>query len=299
MKFGDITKDVATGMKTYHGGDYLSYSDFLNSTFALSMDENNFRLFKKEPQVFKAADAYRREYRAVEKSIDIKGLVKRFQKFRENRNVRLNVADSPRYDIAGEVFDAGRFISGDPECMINFYGDDATGARMVDIELAVGLPVWVAKLKDGEIRAFEHFAGVLDIIDQLESNGTRCQIIGSCVGHDGRENSKCKNEMMQYSFVFKKHSEIFDLEFFCKIFLTNLAGLSGLLISTMIAKMNAKDNYCSSYWISTDYQDNNVNRFDPNKPDLIKYPSLWRPWLIKFKKESAADILHELGYDII
>lgn len=99
---------------------------------------------------------------------DPKGLVAEFLKVRQQLKPEA-VALTTVYDVMGDYVDMGRFVTGEPECMVDYHYDSAI--KFLDVEISIGRP-WIVE----NYQAMEYYNNILNIIDALEANGFRCKI---------------------------------------------------------------------------------------------------------------------------
>lgn len=118
---------------------------------------------------------FRARYSASNKDKEL-GLVgdqktlERFMEHREKfRSVQLTNNTVMGYALAGDYVDVDRYLSGEPECMVDYSSYES--ARFVDVSIYVGRP-WFTP----DFIVFEYYSHVLDMLDKLESEGCRCKI---------------------------------------------------------------------------------------------------------------------------
>lgn len=134
--------------------------------------------------------------------------LEKFQKYRAEHAVRIQNNTVLEYALSGDYVDVGRYLSGEPECMVDYNGHD--NARFIDITIRTGR-VWFTPQRV----VFQYYSHVLDLIDKLESEGTRCRIrLG------GEYTHTTGNRQIKYSVDFKGYGEPL-----------NLAQLAGLLLN--------------------------------------------------------------------
>lgn len=81
--------------------------------------------------------------------------------------------EDTQYDVQGSFVDVGAFVSGAPECMVNFVQQDE--ATFCDVVINLGY-----SSKTTHKAMFAKYIYVVKLIDALESKGTRCKIVAMC-----------------------------------------------------------------------------------------------------------------------
>lgn len=81
------------------------------------------------------------------------------------------------YSVSGSFVDIGRFIEGEPECMVSF--EESQDTKFIDVKFLMSENAYVTP------EVFTNKAIVLaSIVDRLESSGYRVRLIACCrVGH--------------------------------------------------------------------------------------------------------------------
>lgn len=94
------------------------------------------------------------------------------------------------FDVTGDCVDVGRFLSGEPECMMHFEQEEIQGAgRVVRVRIDVAASAAVDP-KDMMKRG----AAALALVDCLENAGRSCEIVFTCCTEVG--NSRIDNIVM-------------------------------------------------------------------------------------------------------
>lgn len=222
-----------------------------------------------------------------EKNTDFAKVVSDFQQYRENNLIKINQEHSPKFDFTGEMVDIGRFTSGDPECMYNFFGDADSSPRFLDVKMRMSCPAWTFE-NDGMEKVFAYYTPILDIIDNWENAGIRCKI--SLDFQLTKESVlREKGDQVIGSVVMKNYGDIFDTDLFCRLFMTKVGQLTTFMIHCLATRFPGSYPDCErwSYRETTNY--------NPEKPDQVIFPSSWYAWVRDFKKTDAKELLLELG----
>ncbi|RYC66370.1 DUF7192 family protein [Spirosoma sordidisoli] len=77
--------------------------------------------------------------------------------------------DSPGYDVAGSFVDVGRYVTGEPECMVHFNAERPV--RLIDVIIMDGRPH-----NTTDYAVMRWFGLSVDLIDRLELAGYRCRV---------------------------------------------------------------------------------------------------------------------------
>ena len=140
------------------------------------------------------------------------------------------------FDVAGEEVDIGRFLTGDPENMIEYNPVNREGIKFVEVYISFAYHCGhTAKdvIKRGAI--------ILSNIDALEANGYRCKIIG--YSKNGYRSGR-SYKGLELEVVLKEYDEALELDrmAFCLINPSMLRRLGFKLIERFNPKQ-ANKNY--------------------------------------------------------
>ena len=108
------------------------------------------------------------------------------------------------FDVAGEEPDIGRFLSGEPENMVEYQTVNRDGIKFVDVYVCYSYNCsWSTRdvIKRG--------AAILSNIDGLEANGYRCRIIGY---QSAQYNRRRKKTGLQVTVLLKDYNEALELD---------------------------------------------------------------------------------------
>ena len=106
-------------------------------------------------------------------------------------------------DVAGDFYEVGRVVSGDPECAI-------TKAR-VKREMPA-IKITITGGARGEIDAKTYFrrgAAIVALIDVLEASGIRCLVV---LGYQNTPHANKKEFINKCSIVLKEHEDALDVD---------------------------------------------------------------------------------------
>ena len=109
----------------------------------------------------------------------------------------------PFFDVAGEEPDISRYLSGDPENMVEYHTVNDEGIKFLDIYICYAYN-WTHSTK----KVIRRGATILANIDTLEANGYRCRLIGyqsACFTKNRRRNGKKTG--MQVEVLLKDYDE--------------------------------------------------------------------------------------------
>ena len=108
------------------------------------------------------------------------------------------------FDVAGEEPDVGRYLSGEPENMVEYQTVNRDGIKFIDIYVCYSYNCsWSTRdvIKRG--------ATILSNIDGLEANGYRCKIIGYQSAQYSRRRKKTG---LQVTVLLKDYNEALELD---------------------------------------------------------------------------------------
>jgi len=288
--------------RVYFIGEYESVSDFRTNTLEYIKDNKNWRLPNKA-KVSILRDwliaTYKAKVATCENEID--QLVADFQKFRKNNGIQISGEVSPGFSVSGQVVDLGRLLSGDPECMIDFFQESEENFRMLDIKMRFDIPRWTKPgrvkdtvnggfINDGMERLFGYYTPILDMIDNLEAQGVRCRITAIVNSIDTKNFSPYANQTMG-SIRLKEYGEAFDIKSFCSIFMQTEIGHLVNMHTYMISKQTK-----SNVWCNADIYFSSVCEYMPNQPDTVIIPSAFHFSRNGWKYLSGRELLNTLGY---
>jgi len=139
----------------------------------------------------------------------------KFIEFRKRKTYKSDAMTQleTKYDFSGDHVDVGRFLSGEPECMVDFIGNGIE--NFVEIKCrfaAVG----------SDTNLFGLYASILDYIDYLENNGARVRFIAQ-IHHE----SESRKKFVKGQILLKDYNEILSIRDFSNIILP--AELSSLV----------------------------------------------------------------------
>lgn len=279
---------------------FKSYGDFRTKTLAYMADISNYlnpsKYFKnaqnRADHVEYTIDLLERNERRAR---EITGL---FLRHRDNELTRLIAEPAGQYDVIGQSFDIGRILSGDPECMVNYYQNVSEKSKYLEIIFNVAMPKWVAVGETDFVLShlFAYYSPMLDLIDQWEQNGTRCRIIVDISSKPYR----VQDPFLYASFVLKEYEDIMDMELFCKVFMThemtNL-GFPHIMMSECVAP--DRRGVMSSYSAPADYNAyGQLCNYNPALPTTIRIPSTGYLQFMNFDYLTGIELLKAFGYPV-
>lgn len=94
------------------------------------------------------------------------------------------------FDVTGDCVDVGRFLSGEPECMMHFETEEIKGAGKV-VRVRIDLSASAAVTAE---EMMKRGAVALALVDCLENAGRSCEIVFTACSHGG--NSVIENIVM-------------------------------------------------------------------------------------------------------
>lgn len=203
----------------------------------------------------------------------------RFLKTRANkRYITPSVPAEMAYDVSGDYVDVGRFMSGEPECM----------AQYDLLEKPVKFLTIFIRCADLN-NAFAYYGMILDIIDYLEVNGTRCRIAAE-INHLAKRTRKITKAQIQV----KDFEEQLNISHFCAAFLSG--NFNSLALQTGAIMGNSR--ICSG--VDSQFEYGGVPD-QPTTPDTIAFPSAWFHKYDEKNPDSinAETYLQELGIEHI
>lgn len=138
------------------------------------------------------------------------------------------------FDVAGEEVDIGRYLTGDPENMIEYYPVHRDGIKFIDVYVSFAYHCGYSAndvIKRGAV--------ILSNIDALEQNGYRCKIIGYSKNGAGKHG-------LEMQVILKEYEETLELDrmAFCLINPSMLRRLGFKLIERFVPQQ-ANKNYGS------------------------------------------------------
>jgi|GEM_PF-4872378 len=118
--------------------------------------------------------------------------------------------DNIGHDVSGSYVDVGRYVTGEPECMVDYNQYAETKFLKVDIQ----------PMRPGgtDNEAILRYNGIMmDLIDHLENTGYRCEVR---IKYDLCHNDR--NESHAITVMFKPYQEPFNMALFAAICLNPL-----------------------------------------------------------------------------
>ncbi|WP_028664404.1 DUF7192 family protein [Runella zeae] len=112
-----------------------------------------------------------------------------------------------QYDVYGDYPDIDRYVMGEPECMVNYEANKEESIRFQNIEIRYAHPNFV-----DTINTMHHYAIILSIIDEMESNNIRCRVSVSCDYMDTEEEIRSN-----FTLLVKEYNEPINLRVLCNI----------------------------------------------------------------------------------
>jgi hypothetical protein len=112
----------------------------------------------------------------------------------------------PFFDVAGEEPDIGRYLSGDPENMVEYHSVNDEGIKFLDIYICYAYN-WTHSTK----QIIRRGATILANIDSLEANGYRCRLIGYQSASFRKRRAR-KKTGLQVEVLLKDYDEPLELD---------------------------------------------------------------------------------------
>lgn len=156
-----------------------------------------------------SAKKYYRLYNSYKNESDPKGMVSEFLKIKDSLSSEAKTMQTA-YDVSGDFVDVDRYLSGEPECMVDYQYE--AGVKFIDVTISIGRPWW---MKNPEI--MKYYAQILSIIDNMENAGFRCKID---IAIDSYEHQGRKNRHIT-EIEFKNYQEPLDYKTFALLTLDN------------------------------------------------------------------------------
>lgn len=130
-----------------------------------------------------------------------------FMKVKQSIELIVPDRQTTAYNYCGSFVDVGRYVTGEPECMIDFstYGQ----TQFIDVLIYLDSPGTVSSEK-----YFTFYAMILSVIDYLENNNYRAKVRVICDGFHSSSKTRYVAEM-----ILKEYNEP-----------VNLAAYSGILL---------------------------------------------------------------------
>lgn len=143
--------------------------------------------------------------------------VEQHQRDRELANVQFQ----SMYDVMGSQVDVARYLSGEPECMVNYYFDERPRTESI-VTLALGIAVNV-HVKAESIT--KHGRRLVALAEAIDSSGLQTEIYVDFTGVSGRDSGR-------WAVRVKAPGELFDAGAFM-FALTHPGMVRGLGFNTM------------------------------------------------------------------
>lgn len=120
---------------------------------------------------------------------------------------------SAGYGVCGDYVDVGRFVTGEPECMVHY--DELRAQKFLTVNVTLGRP---GLTPDYNVQRY--YGVFLDVIDQLERNGTRCRVV---IQEDTflTRHSAFLGGISRYRLVLKEHDQPLNMAQFAGFLLNN------------------------------------------------------------------------------
>jgi hypothetical protein len=193
-----------------------------------------------------------------------------FEAYRANHRLRVeSFALEAMYSVSGDFVDVGRYMTGEPECMVGFTGEQPVKFLTIRLRCAA---------QSGNY--FAYYANICDLIDYLESRGTRCRIVaqmnhGNYMPFIDPETTQIQHDVTTRALcdvVIKEFSEPFDLRTFTAVFFH-------YPFSYMIYHCALSISKCKEMLgIDSQFTDGRCpDKFEqsPDTDEWITFPSLW------------------------
>jgi len=179
-----------------------------------------------------------------------KKLEKHFSQLVQDRRI-IPPIDTPDFyhQISGSYVDVGRYVTGEPECMVDYEPQKPTKFLTIYLRAAaVG-------------NEPSYFGMICQIIDYLERHGTRCKLVAEL------SHVTDKNAHLLARFTVKETHEPLNISQFCSMFLSGaLSELSLYFCTRFFDTLNAK-GYDKFYELNEEIP---PQREEPN---VITFPS--------------------------
>lgn len=186
---------------------------------------------------------------------------KQFEEYRANHKFRIEDAIAGEvYAHSGDYVDVGRYMAGEPECMIDYVGDQPVKYLTVRVRVAA---------MSGNY--FAYYANICDLVDYLESKGTRCKIVAQMNHGNWDDNSNPERALADV--VVKDFAEEFSLRTFCAVFFH--AEFSALIYSCAVSISSNKRVIGIDSLYNDEFGDPKGFQQSPDTNEWIVFPSLW------------------------
>ncbi|MBN8824465.1 MULTISPECIES: hypothetical protein [unclassified Spirosoma] len=142
-----------------------------------------------------------------------------FEQYRQKHPIDVPVHNiESNYAIAGDFVDIGRYMSGEPECMVDY--SQSSDTRFVDFYINIDVCHNISREN-----SFAYYAAAISVIDSLENSNYRVRLIGV-----NYSDAISVGKIYEVTTIIKDHSEPINYAYLTSICMADTAFFAAMML---------------------------------------------------------------------